>query len=70
MEQVIFELLAGVVIFVAGVLIGAHNVVPVDKAISTVDSAEQSAAATLAKITAHKAVSVNTSAQVALVTAA
>lgn len=41
-----------------------------NKAIATIDSAEQSAAATLAKITAHKAASVNTPAQVALVTAA
>lgn len=40
---------------VAGALIGVHNVPTVDKAIAAIKAAEGSAAATLAKITAHKA---------------
>lgn len=45
----------GVLFFVAGAAVGVHNVPTVDKAIAAVKAAEASAAATLAKITAHKA---------------
>lgn len=40
--------------FVGGVVIGALNPTTIDKAITTVETAERNAAATLSKITAHK----------------
>lgn len=45
----------GIVAFIAGAAVGVHNVPTVDKAIAAVKAAEASAAATLSKITAHKA---------------
>ena len=54
MLQVAIEIVAAIVLFGGGVLVGAHNVVTVDKAIATLDAAEKQAAADLEKITAHK----------------
>jgi hypothetical protein len=54
MLNIIGEALVLVVTFVVGVAVGAHNVVSVDKAIDVVKKAEQSAQATITKITAHK----------------
>lgn len=52
----ILELIGtGSLAFVAGAVVGVHNTPTVDKAIAAVKAAEASAAATLAKITAHKA---------------
>lgn len=51
-------IIAGVVVvlaFCAGAIIGVNNVPTVDKAIAAIKAYEANAAATLAKITAHKA---------------
>ena len=56
MLQLVLEIGIPLLTFVGGIAVGAHNVVTIDKAIATLDTAEKSAAATLAKITAHKTV--------------
>lgn len=52
--DILFDLIGAVVLVLSGILIGAHNAVTVDKAISTIEDAEKSAQATLSKIVTHK----------------
>lgn len=54
MEQIAFDIAVAILSFGGGLVVGAYNVVTIDKAISTVDAAEKSALAVLAKVTAHK----------------
>lgn len=55
MLQILIEVVTAIVLFGGGVLVGAHNAVSVDKAISIVEAAEKTAVANLSKIGAHKA---------------
>jgi len=55
MLQIVLEIFAVIVAFGGGVLVGAHNVITVDDAIKTVNTAEAQAVAVLTKIGAHKA---------------
>lgn len=48
-------IIVAVTFFVGGVFVGVRNTAGVNNAINTIKSAEQSAQAVLAKITAHKA---------------
>lgn len=50
-----FTTLAVVVSFVVGAIVGINNIPTVDKAIARIKAAEAAAAATLDKITTHKA---------------
>lgn len=53
--DLIVIVVGAVLVFVAGIVIGANNKVSVDEAIASLRNAEAQAKATIDKITAHKA---------------